>query len=415
MRKILKDRTNINSNIDNLLEEGFDIRISLIQELIPIGLMAVNDILQQEVIQLAGTRYSRSKDKREVVRWGSQPGSVYLQDTKVKVHVPRVRDRKTDKEVVLSNYRKLQQPLDGDKNLLVKVLNGLSCHKYSEAAQKVPEVFGLSTSSISKRYVRASAKKLKEFNFRRLEKYDIVSIVIDGKTFAEEQMVIAIGITMIGDKFFLGFVQTATENASVCKEFLQSLIDDRGLHYKQGILFIIDGAKGIRKAIKDVFGDYALIQRCQWHKRENVVSYLPKWQQASMRKKLQNAYEQPTYEAAVRELKKCRNELTLLNQSAVKSLDEGFEETLTLHRLGVFDVLGISLKTTNCLESINSQLSRLLGRITYWKNSNQKHRWLAAALLSIEPNLRCIKGYKALPQLRNALQKTLKLENVNVA
>jgi len=415
MRKIIKKRTNINSNIDNLLEEDFDICILLIQELIPIGLRAVNDILQQEVLQLAGSRYSRSKGNRSVVRWGSQPGSVYLQDMKVKVRVPRVRNRKTEKEVVLSNYRKLQEPLDGDKNLLVKVLNGLSCHKYSEAAQKVPEVFGLSASSISKRYVRSSAKKLKEFNCRRLEKYDIVAIVIDGKTFAKEQMVIAVGITMIGRKVFLGFVQTATENASVCKEFLQSLIDDRGLLYKQGILFIIDGSKGIRKAIKDVFGDYALIQRCQWHKRENVVSYLTKTQQASMRKKLQNAYEQPTYEAAVRKLKKCRNELVLLNQSAVKSLDEGFEETLTLHRLGVFDVLGISLKTTNCIESINSQISRLLGRITYWKNSDQRHRWLAAALLSIEPNLRCIKGYKALPQLRDALQKSLNLENVNVA
>jgi len=415
MRKIIKKRTNINSNIDNLLKEDFDICISLIQELIPIGLRAVNDILQREVIQLAGTRYSRSKDKREVVRWGSQQGSVYLQDMKVKVRVPRVRNRKTEKEVVLSNYRKLQEPLDGDKNLLVKVLNGLSCHKYSEAAQKVPEVFGLSASSVSKRYIRSSAKKLKEFNCRRLESYDIVAIVIDGKTFAKEQMVIAVGITMIGRKVFLGFVQTATENASVCKEFLQSLIDDRGLLYKQGILFIIDGSKGIRKAIKDVFSDYALIQRCQWHKRENVVSYLTKTQQASMRKNLQNAYEQPTCEAALRELKRCRNELREINQSAVKSLDEGFEETLTLHRLGVFDVLGISLKTTNCIESINSQLSRLLGRITYWKNSDQRHRWLAAALLSIEPNLRCIKGYKALPQLRDALQKTLKLENVNVA
>jgi len=415
MKKIIKKRININNNIDNLLGEDFNIRISLIQELIPIGLMAVNDILQQEVIQLAGTRYSRGKDNREIVRWGSQQGSVYMQDMKVKVRVPRVRNKKTGKEVVLSNYHKLQEPLNGDKNLLAKVLNGLSCHKYSESAQEIPEVFGLSASSVSKRYVRASAKKLKEFNSRKLGKYDIVAIVIDGKTFAEEQMVIAVGVTMIGDKIFLGFVQTATENASVCKEFLQSLIDDRGLLYKQGILFIIDGSKGIGKAIKDVFGDYALIQRCQWHKRENVVSYLSKSEQASMRKKLQNAYEQPTYELAMKELKKCRHELALLNQSAVKSLDEGFEETLTLHRLGVFDVLGISLKTTNCLESINSQLSRLFGRITYWKNSDQKHRWLASALLSIEPNLNCIKGYKALPKLRDALRKTLKLENVNVA
>ena len=420
MRKINKSQKNCNNNInkssilDNLSEEGFDVRLTLIQELIPIGLMAVNDILQQEVISLAGARYNRMKEKRDIVRWGRQQGSVYLQDTKVKIRVPRVRNRKTDKEVVLSNYRKLQEPLEGDKNLLVKVLNGLSCHKYSEAAQKVPEVFGLSASSISKRFIRASAKKLKEFNARRLEKYDIVAIVIDGKTFAKEQMVIAVGITISGKKILLGFVQTATENASVCKEFLQSLID-RGLLYKQGILFIIDGSKGIRKAITDVFGSYALIQRCQWHKRENVLSYLPKSEQASMRKKLQNAYEQTTYENAFKALKKCRSELSLINQSAVKSLDEGLEETLTLHRLGVFPILGISLKTTNCLESINAQLSRLLNRVTYWKNSNQKHRWLASALLSIEPKLRRIKGYTALPQLRYALQRTLKLENVNVA
>ena len=420
MKKINKSQKNCNKNInnsyvlDNLSGEGFDVRIALIQELIPIGLMAVSEILQREVIELAGPRYSRIKEKRDIVRWGSQQGSVYLQDTKVKVRVPRVRNRKSEREIVLSNYQKLQQPLEGDKNLLVKVLNGLSCHKYSEAAQKVPEVFGLSASSISKRFIKASSRKLKEFNAQRLEKYDIVAIIIDGKTFAKEQMVIAVGITITGRKVFLGFVQTATENALVCKEFLQYLID-RGLLYRQGILFIIDGSKGIRKAITNVFGIYALIQRCQWHKRENVVSYLPKSKQASMRKKLQHAYEKPTYKEALNELNKCRSELALLNQSAVRSLDEGLEETLTLHRLGVFDVLGISLKTTNCLESINAQLSRLFNRITYWKNSEQKHRWLASALLAIEPNLRRIKGYTALPQLRCALQKTLKLENVNVA
>jgi len=139
--------------------------------------MAVNDFLQQEVTKLAGARYNRIKEKRDIIHWGSQPGSVYLQDTKVKVRVPTVR-KKTDKEVVLSNYRKLQEPLDADKNLLVKVLNGLSCHKYSETAQKVPEIFGLSASSISKRFIRASARKLKDFNFRRLEKYDIVAILL---------------------------------------------------------------------------------------------------------------------------------------------------------------------------------------------------------------------------------------------
>jgi len=148
----------------------------------------------------------------------------------------------------------MQEPLSGDKNLLVKVLNGLSCHKYVETAQKVPEVFGLSASSVSKRFIRASAKKLKEFNARRLEKYDIVAIVIDGKTFAKEQMVIAVGITISGRKLLLGFIQTGTENASVCREFLHSLID-RGLLYGQGLLFIID-----RRLKRNLQSDY----RCVW-------------------------------------------------------------------------------------------------------------------------------------------------------
>ena len=420
MKKIQKVQENSNtfsqavSNTIKLSADDLDVRLALIQELIPIGLMAVNDLLQQEVTTLAGTRYSRDPSTRDLVRWGSQSGSVYLQDMKVKIDVPRIRNKRTSKEVPLTSYHMLQQPTAHDRNLLRKVLLGLSCHKYAETASVIPEVFGLSASSVSKRFIRSSARKLKAFNARRLEQYDIVAIVVDGKTFAHDQMVIAVGIAITGKKIFLGFTQTATENATVCSEFFRSLVD-RGLLYDQGLLFVIDGAKGIRKAIINVFGKHALIQRCQWHKRENVVSYLPKSQQATMRKQLQDAYEQPSYTEACEALQQCRSELSLINKSAVASLDEGLEETLTLHRLGVFTTLGISLKTTNCIESVNAQLSRNLGRVTHWKNSDQKHRWLASALLLIEPNLRKIKGYQALPQLRRALKKDLKIENKQVA
>lgn len=421
MAKIRKQVRNSNTNRHSLpamtgfkLEDDFNTSIALIQELIPIGLMAVNDFLQKEVVQLAGDRYNRKRATRDIVRWGSQQGSVYLLDTKVKIEVPRVRNKRTNREIPLTSYHALQQPTAGDTTLLRKVLNGLSCHKYAETASIIPEVFGLSASSVSKRFIRASAKKLAAFNERRLEKYDFTAIIIDGKTFGDDQMVIALGVTMSGQKILLGFVQTATENAKVCKEFLLSLIE-RGLLYEQGILFVIDGAKGIRKAILDVFGPFALIQRCQWHKRENVLSYLTKSQQASMRKKLQQAYEQPTYEQAADALHTCREELIHINQSAVASLDEGREETLTLHRLGVFPDLGISLKTTNCIESINAQLEHYLKRVTSWKNSDQKHRWLASVLLSIEPKLRRIKRYEALPKLRHALQKQLNIKTSNTA
>ena len=156
----------------------------------------------------------------------------------------------------------------------------------------------------------------------------------------------------------------------------------------------------MRKGIHNVFGKQALVQRCQWHKRKNVIAYLPKSQQEIFRKKLQKAYKQKSYKKVKQELTSIRKELNLLNQSAVNSLDEGLEETLTLHRLGMFEFLGISLKTTNCLESLNSQLEQYTRRVSYWKNSNQRQRWVATALLEIEPNLRKIKGYKHLPLLR---------------
>ena len=156
-----------------------------------------------------------------------------------------------------------------------------------------------------------------------------------------------------------------------------------------------------------MFGGHVLIQRCQWHKRENVVSYLPRAEQKHWRQRLQRAYQRPTYKEATRDLKIIRGELEELNQSAVSSLDEGFEETLTLHRLGLFPLLGRSLRTTNIIESVNAQAEERCGRVDHWKNSSQKQRWLAAALLDIEPRLRRLLGYKDLPQLRAAIQKEL--------
>lgn len=144
-----------------------------------------------------------------------------------------------------------------------------------------------------------------------------------------------------------------------------------------GLLCIIDGAKGLRTAIQTAFGAQALVQHCQWHMRENVVRYLPKTQQAAWRHRLQQAYERPTYAEAPAALGPPRQELRGLNVSAVASLDEGLEETLTLHGLGLFPILGVSLKTTNCLESLNAQLGQLTDKMEDWRTSDQKQRWVA--------------------------------------
>src|SRR4030095_14506176 len=258
-------------------------------------------------------------------------------------------------------------------------------------AEAVPEAFGLSASTVSRRFKRASARKLRELMERRLDGYDLVALLLDGKTFAEDEMVTAVGVTITGEKVLLGFVQTATENRKVCAAFLRELVE-RGLRVDLGLLVVTDGAKGLHAAIREVFDNAALLQRCQWHKRENVLAYLPERHRLVMRRKLQAAYEQPTYDTAKRALGKLRAELTLLNASAAASLDEGFEETLTLHRLGLFGELGVSLKTTNILESIHARVEDRTARVDHWRNSEQKQRWLATALLDMEPRLRRIKN-----------------------
>jgi putative transposase len=226
---------------------------------------------------------------------------------------------------------------------------------------------------------------------------------VDGKAFASDQMVIALGVSPEGKKAFLGFVQADTENKTVLTQFFQSLLD-RGLNVSQGVLAIIDGAKGISSALSAAFKKKVVIQRCQWHKRENVVSYLPKSEQGWMRRRLQKAYDRPTYSEAHKALMKIRQELEERNQSAMGSLDEGLQETLTLHRLGVFARLGISFKTTNCIESVNARAEELCGKVDCWKNSNQKQRWLASALLDIEPKLRRVRGHTHLNLLREAIR-----------
>ena len=384
--------------------EDVDSTVALIQALIPLGLKAVAETLEAEVVALAGEWYRRTGGQSGLVRWSRARGSVYLADQKLPITYTRVRDLPGKREVPLRTYQRLQEPRQADRGVLLRVLRGLSCRAYRECAEAVPAAFGLSASTISRRFIRASARQLQRLCERRLEGYDVVALFLDGKTFAEDRMVIALGITATGEKVLLGFVQTATENETVCAAFLRELVE-RGLRIDQGLLCILDGAKGLWKAIQAVFGPQAVVQRCQWHKRENVVSYLPPAQQALWRRKLQAAYGQPTYPAAKAALLRLRRELTLLNASAVASLDEGVEETLTLHRLGLVERLRRSLTTTNCLESIMAQLGQRTDKVDRWRNSDQKQRWVATALLDLEPHLRRIKGYRHLPLLRVALKR----------
>lgn len=381
-------------------QRRFEERMAIIQTLIPLGIAAVGEEMRREAEGLIGELYARGK---KCGPWGSNRGSVCLGDQKVTVDVPRVRDRQTNTEVPLRSYQRLQQPGVLEELALRRVINGISMRKYEQAAVSVPETLGISRDSVSRRWIRASAKKLATLNERNLGTYDIVAIFLDGKHFStDHEIVVALGVTITGEKVILGIVETSTENYVVCRDFVRSLLE-RGLRADDPILCIIDGGKGIHKGLKEVFGDQALIQRCQWHKRENVLQYLPKGRQDEFRRKLQGAYEQPTYEAAKEGLDAIRRELRGINLSAVNSLEEGFGETLTLHRLGLFEKLGRSFKTTNALENVNSLLGIYTDRVDYWKTSEQRQRWVATALLEVEPRLRKVAGHQHLKQLRSAM------------
>ena len=352
-----------------------DAKVELIRSLIPLGLMHIEELLDEEVTTL---RPQRPVSRRAPSWEQPRDGRVGLP-----IRVPRnVRPPCGHEAPWRSGW---------------PGADGISCRNYAAAAEAIPGAIGLSGSTVSRAFIQASATKLRELQERDLSGEDVVALVLDGKTFAEATMVVALGITMTGDKRFLGFVETDTENEQVLTPFLRSLVE-RGLDVSQGLLVIVDGGKGLRAAGRKAFRHRALVQRCQWHKRENVVSDVAKREQPVWRQRLQRAYNRPEYDEALAALQSLQHELEDRNQSAAGSLAEGLDETLTLHRLGVYGVLGRSLKTTNGLESINALIEERCAKVDHWQHSSQRQRWLATALLDIEPRLRKVMGYRHLPR-----------------
>ncbi len=402
--KIEDKRKAVMSKVMDTFSEEFDVKMSVIQELIPLGLGAVAEELQSEVKRLTGPKHSRGTPNAP---WGKQNGAAYLMDQKFPVVVPRVRNTLSNTEVPLASYQRLGRPFADDKNMVLKLLHGLSTHKYHESASLAAEAFGISASNLSKRFKIKSADTLKALQERSLAPYDIVAIFIDAKRYAADGLMVAVGVTMDGNKLMLGVEHIHSENAKAIEQWLSRLVE-RGLKFEEGILFIIDGSKGIKKAVEHRFGDYCVAQRCQWHKRENVVSYLADDQKAICRRRMKDAYAQTTYKDAKAHLTKLYGELIHVNESAANSLLEGLEETLTLHQLGLSSELAKSLNTTNCIESVMSQMGQYTDKVDRWRNSNQILRWTAASLMDIEPRLRKIRGFRYLKVLRFKLQEKVK-------
>lgn len=364
------------------------------------GLRIVRAILEEEVMRRVGPSH-RPDPAAGAVRWGRQGGYVVLDGQKVGVERPRVRTRE-GKEVPLESYELLQR--DGPRQRRVRegILAGLSTRNYRRAVESMLDGYGIEKSSVSRQFVAASAAQLKELCERRLGALDLVAILIDGKEVGGQMVVVALGIEISGEKQVLGLWQGATENTTVVKSLLEDLVE-RGLRTDRRYLFVIDGAKALRAGIERVFGEHATVQRCQVHKRRNVKAHLPESVQRDYHRRLSNAYALTGYAQAKAELEKLFRQLERVNPSAARSLEEGLEETLTVHRLGLGELLRRSLATTNPIESAFSTVEEVTRRVKRWRSGEQALRWAATGLLEAERKFRRIKGYRELDALHRRL------------
>ncbi len=368
---------------------------SLGRFVVDVGMKAVDCLLRDEVEQVAGERYGRQPE-RQAFRWGHDNGYVVLCGQKVPLERPRVRS-KDGQEIPLERYKLFQGgPQVLQEEVAKKILAQVSTRKYEEVIDTVSEGYGIKKSSVSRHWKAASAKQVQELMERPLGGLNLLAVMIDGIEFHGHTVLAALGFTVDGKKHVLGLWQGATENARVCQDLLDNLVE-RGLRSDQKLLFVLDGSKALSKAVKATFGKEAEIQRCQIHKERNVLSYLPKSYHAVVRRRLRNAWGLKSYKEAKKALKSAVDYLREISESAASSLQEGFEETLTLHRLSIPESLRRTLRSTNPIENIFSRVRSHSRNVKNWKSEDMVERWVAAGLLKAEKAFRRIRAYRDLP------------------
>ena len=372
---------------------------------VEIGRLVAVGLLEDEVNQLCGERYTYSPPGRTATRHGGQRGWATVAGQKVPLARPRVRHTDGRGEAQLEVYRQLQNPENLRSAVLRRMVHGVSARDYEQVVEQTRQGFGVKRSSVSRQYVRVMADRIRQFCERRWDGVRFAAIMIDGKSFAREMMVVALGITAAGEKRILGLRQGATENAQVCKELLESL-RERGVAADVPTLFVLDGAKALRVAVASVWGRNALVQRCQIHKRRNVKAHLVASHWPELSRRLAEAYRETDHDRALALLKKTAVWLAGINPDAAASLREGMEETLTLVRLGVHADLRKTLESTNVIESAFSVVERVTGRVKRWRPGDMRWRWCVAGLLHAEQHFRRVDGYRHIAALLAALERT---------
>lgn len=390
---------------EELLELMQDSLESLALEL---GLLVASSLLEDEVNRLCGPRYQRQPDRAHT-RYGHQRGVATLAGQKVAIERPRVRQTGGRGEVPLEAYARLQSPDAMPRAVLRRMVRGVSTRDYAGVVELARDGFGVTKSSVSRDFVRASADDVRVLAERRFEGQRFPVVMIDGVEYAGQTMIVALGITEDGTKRILGLRQGATENAAVCVALLEDL-QSRGLDTSQPTLLVLDGSKALHAAVKRVWGEGAVIQRCQVHKRRNVRAHLAEKHHADLDRQLAAAYQAEDYEEAKRSLETTARWLSRLNPDAAASLREGLEETLTVLRLGLTGSLRRTLSSTNPIESALSVTQRVTSRVTRWRDGDMRLRWCVAGLLRAESKFRRLKGHRGMGSLLKALDRLIRGE-----
>jgi len=383
-----------------------EIRRVLFEQLDTAVVAAVSKMMTDEVLTLSGKHFARKGGER-LHRGGSAPGSIYLRGQRLAVRRPRVN--KNGKERDLQSYKAFEDYDVFSQDVARLLMHGVSTRDYSQAIDQIADGVPLGRSAVSDAFKYATQKHLDELNGRRLEKQNFVVLFMDGIEFAGMAVVVALGITQNGEKVILGLREGASENGQVCTDLIGSLLE-RGLLFDGKILVVIDGSKALKKAVQSTWGDRAVIARCRVHKTRNVLEYLSKSYHAEARRRLNAAWNMNEYEAAKTELLKVVRWLTSINESAASSLEEAFEETLTLHRLGLPEILRKSLSSTNVIESAFSIVRARTSRVKNWrKGRGQILRWSATGLAFAEKRMKKIRGHKYLALLVEKLGRKVDL------
>jgi putative transposase len=388
-----------------LLASLEDVRLGFFSLCVSAGRQVLTAMMEQDREALCGAKGVPNPGRR-AQRAGTTRSQVTLGGRRIAMR--RLRARSMDgAELRLPSFgfASSRDPLD--HRTLEAIAVGVSTRKYDRSLETLPieePDRSVCRSSVSRRFVALSSGLLSRWMSRALDRLDIRVVMVDGIFLRDHCILIALGVACDGAKHVLGLREGSTENATVAKAMLSELID-RGLSAERPILFVIDGGKGLRKAISELFGAAAVVQRCQVHKRRNVLEHLPESTQPSVRRAMQQAYDTPDADLARRQLERLARSLEREHPGAAGSLREGLEETLTLQRLGITDSLYRTLRSTNAIENLNGSVMHFAHNVRRWRDASMMLRWIGTGLHEAQKQFRRLKGFRDMKRLVAALDR----------